>query len=198
MNQAETAGAWPTDHWSEGLISDSVRTLPLELTRAFSGLALAAVYGLAIGARDGGAALPAHAIGVPLGFLAVCGIGVPSLFVFLAMFRVPVSPMGAVRAASRALATAGLILAGLAPAALLFALTSSSDMAAGVTGMLGLLTAGGLALVRLVRDLMRDFHDAPMVSKAWAPFALAGFALFGVVLAVRIWMHTLPMLGGGA
>ena len=69
--------------------------------RVATGAALSAVYGVALGAREGGSALLVHAIGVPAALLAVCTLGLPALFIVLALFDAPLSPIKAAGAAAR-------------------------------------------------------------------------------------------------
>src|SRR5690606_21991871 len=95
--------------------------------RLGTGAALSAIYGIALGAREGGIALLVHAIGVPAALLAVCGLGLPALFIVLALFDAPLSPTKAIAAAARGCASAGLVLAGLAPLAALYVVGSESD-----------------------------------------------------------------------
>ena len=60
-----------------GGASMTARALPglgQELRRLFGGLSLAAVYGLALGARSGGLALLRHALGAPATLLAIAVI----------------------------------------------------------------------------------------------------------------------------
>ena len=86
-----------------------------EAARAGVGLGLAALYGLALGARTGGVSFLRHGVGVPAALAVSLGIGVPALYIGLALLDAPVDLARAFRAASRATFTTGLVLAGLAP-----------------------------------------------------------------------------------
>jgi hypothetical protein len=78
--------------------------------RFLAGLALAATYGLALGARSGVLAMAANAVGVPLAFVAVALVGGPAFFVALAHAGVDVSALALGRSLALGTATAGLVL----------------------------------------------------------------------------------------
>ena len=107
------------------LTSPETHGFTRELARLGAGLGLAALYGLALGARTGGMALVQHALGASAGLAAVGVLGIPALFVLLALVNAPVSPSAMLSAGARALASAGFVLAGLAPSALATAIASS-------------------------------------------------------------------------
>src|SRR5688500_15777319 len=83
-----------------GLTLDSHTGLAPELGRLAAGLALSAFYGLALGARTGGAELLRHALGVPLGLVVLGAVMTPTLTVLFAILDAPVR-------ASRVLALLG-------------------------------------------------------------------------------------------
>jgi len=101
-----------------------------------------------------------------------------------------------IAAASRASARTGLVLAGLAPAAALFVVSSDRTVTAGIAAGLGLFLAGAIGLSHLVRDLRRAISSAKIATRATANLAFLGFGVFAVALAARIWWSTLPLLGG--
>lgn len=168
-----------------------------ELTRLGAGLGFAAVYGLALGARTGGVSLLQHALGAPAGLAAVGVLGVPSLYVLLALVDAPVTPSAMVAAAARALGSAGFVLAGLAPSAALLAVTIESPSAVAFVSRAGLTLAGGIGLYRLrcaVLDLLREL---PATRRLRYSALLFGFCLFAMALAARVWF-SLPILQGAA
>ncbi len=173
-------------------------TAKAALTRAGAGLGLAALFGVAVGMRTGGADLLRHALGVPVGLSAVVLLGAPSMFVFLSICRAELDASKLAELVSRAVASAGLSLAGLAPAALLFVLTSEADSAAASAVGVGLLIAGGVALVRLVGGLLQQASKGGAGSIVGAMLVSAGFSVFACLLAVRVWSRLLPIFGGAS
>jgi hypothetical protein len=171
-----------------------------ELLRFAAGLGLATVYGLALGARTGGAALLSHALGAPAALCVVGGVGVPAFAIVLALMNAPVDGRRLVAVTARAVGATGLVLAGLAPAALLFALTSGTHDAAAGSAILGLWLAGLLGLTRLLGGLRAALSGADSATRLLALFASVGFGLFAIALAARVWSASLPALafGGGA
>ena len=169
-------------------------SLAREAIRFAAGLGLASLYGLAIGARDGDTALLENGLGAPSAVLAVGALGVPSFAIVLALMNAPVDGLRLAAVTSRAAATTGLVLAGLAPAAALFAVTSSSREAAALTALLGLLVAGALGLGRLLVGLSRALAGADSATRILGTAVSAGFGLFAIALAARLWSTALPAL----
>lgn len=167
-----------------------------EASRFAVGLGLAALYGVSLGARQGGKAFLTHAAFVPAALAAVVALGGPALYIALALFDAPIEPPQAVAAAARATARAGLVLAGLAPAAALFVVSSDAPSAAAGSAIAGLVLAGAIGLARLVGDLQGAIHKAPAATRAKADLAFFGFAIFAVALSARIWWAALPLLRG--
>ena len=165
---------------------------------ARAGLALSALYGVALGARQGGLALFQHALGVPLGFFLVALAGAPSVFIFLSMCRAPIDALSIGGNVARAVASAGLVLAGLAPAAALFVVSSETPQAASGAVTIGLLVGGGVGLGRMVRDVVRPALIGRMESVFGGATVALGFAVFAVTLATRVWTSVLPILGGAS
>ena len=167
-----------------------------EAARFGVGLGLAAVYGLSLGTRAGGKAFFTNALFVPAALAAVVALGVPALYIALALFDAPIEPPRAVAAAARATARTGLVLAGLAPAAALFVVSSDDARSAAGSALVGLVVAGAIGLARMVGDLHGAVRHAPANTRAKADFAFFGFAIFAVALAARIWWAALPLLRG--
>lgn len=181
--------------WSAQLLSARVETGQLAL-RACTGALLASSYGLALGAREGGVALLTHAAGVPAALLAVTFVGVPGLYIFLSLFDAPLSARDAFGAAVRGIASGGLALAGLAPLAALYVVTSASAEAASIAGTLGLCLGGALGLRHLVSTLRAALHRADSATRFVAALSQVGFSLFAGLLAWRVWSALLPIVGG--
>jgi hypothetical protein len=163
-------------------------------TRHFlGGLALAATFGLALGAGLGVPAMAVHAVGVPLALLAVALIGGPAFYVALAHAGVQVSALALTASLARGIAGAGLVLGGLAPTMLLLALSCESRMTVAGYGVLGLAAAGCVGLRAIFRELERR-QPSPGIAASLPRLA---FAIFAGVLCLRIWWSVLPVLGGG-
>lgn len=166
--------------------------------RAATGMGLAALYGVALGAREGGSAMLVHAAGVPAALLAVAAVGLPALYILLALFDTPLSPRKAASAAVVGTASSGLVLAGLAPLAALYVVTSSNTEAAALAGTCGLLLGGILGLRNLVATLRESLAEADSATRTMALAAQLGFGLFAIVLGWRVWSALLPILGGAS
>jgi len=167
-----------------------------EASRFGVGLGLAALYGVSLGTRQGGKAFFTHAAFVPAALAAVVALGVPALYISLALFDAPIEPPRAIAVAARATARTGLVLAGLAPAAALFVVSSDAPSSAAGAAIVGLVIAGAIGLTRMIGDLHKAISDAPASTRAKADFAFFGFAIFAVALSARIWWAALPLLGG--
>lgn len=173
-------------------------SLSRDLSQLGSGLLLAAVYGLALGARGGGADLLRHACGAPLGLVVVAAVAAPSLFVRLALIDAPLRPAQMVAAISRGTFATGLVLAGLAPAATMLVVSIESARAAAWMSGLGLWLAGGIGLANVLSALQGALGAATgnVRSRAWLAFTI--FALLSAALAARAWYAWLPLLAGAA
>jgi hypothetical protein len=189
-----------TDGWSTKLVLAEKDAPTLELARRlFAGLALSSLYGLAIGARQGGRALVEHAFGVPLGLLLVILVGAPSVFVFLSLCKAPIDARELLALAASGIGNAGLVLAGLAPAALLFVVSSDRPHTAAGTVIVGLFIGGGVALARTMWGILRSATREFTVGSVLGSFVVAsGFTVFAVTLAARVWWAVLPVLGGAS
>ncbi|WP_437302512.1 hypothetical protein [Sorangium sp. So ce388] len=200
-----TAAAGPTapaghPGWTASLLAERpAPDLRGDLSRFGVGVGLASLYGLALGARQGGVSFAHHAAGVPAALVAVACLGVPALTIVLTLFDAPLDAPRALSATARAAAATGLVLGGLAPAAALFVVTSASHVTAALMGLLGLAVGGAIGVVFLLRDLRAALQrDGGLLRLAGHGAALLGFAGFAVALALRVWWGTLPILNGRA
>lgn len=181
--------------WARDLLALDGDAKALARRTAF-GVGLAAIYGAALGAREGGLALLTHALGVPAALVAVGLVGLPSLYIVLALFDAPLSTERAAGAAVRGIASSGLVLAGLAPLAALYVVSSASAEAAGIAGTLGLILGGLLGLRHLVMTLREALEQADSATRVVATIAQLGFGLFAILLGWRVWTGLLPLVGG--
>ena len=187
----------PPSFTADLLALDHAPTVRREATRLAIGLGLAAIYGLSLGTRAGGLSFLKHAAGVPAALLVAFGVGIPALYIFLALVDAPVALASIAAAATRATATAGLVLAGLAPAAALFVVSSERPGAAALAAGVGLAVGGAFGLGNVVSDLHKALADARPTTRVAADLAFGGFGLFAVIVALRVWVSLLPVLGGG-
>lgn len=196
--RAEASPVLPPSFTATLLRGDGRLTVRSEVTRFATGLGLAALYGLALGAREGGSALLIHAAGVPLALLLIAALGVPALYIVLALFDAPIDPARAASAAARSAASTGLVLGGLAPAAALFVVTSDSREAAALAGALGLAVGGVLGLRAFLRDIGEVTSRSGGVTRFVSGLAFGGFTVFATALAIRVWFAALPLFGGAS
>ena len=161
------------------------------------GIGLASLFGAALGLRVGGAAILGHAFGVSTGLFAVCGLAVPALAIVLALVNASVDAFGLARATSRGAATAGLLLAGLAPGAALFALTVEDAITVTLVGAGGLALGGVLGMRSFVRALAPQIHGSDGRARRLSMVAVPLFLVFAAILGARIWWVMLPIVRGG-
>jgi len=190
-----TIGSAPPPSLGARLTSAEAQGATQELARLGAGLGLAALYGLALGARTGGVSLVQHALAASAGLAAVGVLGIPALFVLLALVDAPVSPGAMLSAGARSLASAGFVLAGLAPSAALLAVTIESPDAVAFVTRAGLTLAGGIGLVQLTSSVRTMLKDLTAERRLKCNALLFGFSLFAIMLAGRVW-YTLPILKG--
>jgi hypothetical protein len=184
--------------WTARLLAPaSTAGLRGEASRFATGLGLAAIYGLALGTRQGKVDLFTHALGVPAAVLAVALLGVPALYLVLALFDAPVAPTRVLSVTARSVARAGLVMAGLAPASALLVTSSDQPGTAAAAAVVGLAVGGGIGVVGLLRELNGALVGEGHGKRLVAASASLGFAVFAVALAVRIWGSSLSLLGGG-
>jgi len=155
--------------------------------RVALGLALSALFGAACAARHGLVAMLVHAVGVPLGFAAAAGLATPALCIGVAHFDLPLDAGGVGLTVSRAIAVAGRVMAGTAPAVLLLTVSVESHESASAVAAAGLALGGALGL----REVVRGFG-------AGQRLLLFAFVPFVVAITARVWWMTLPILGRGA
>jgi len=177
------------------LTAPEIQSATQEFARLAAGLGLSALYGLALGARSGGVALLQHALGASAGLAAVAVLGIPALFVLLALIDAPVSPSGMLSVGARSLASAGFVLAGLAPSAALLAVTIESSEAAAFVTRAGLCLAGGIGFYQLLSSVRAMLEELPPEARLKSDALLCGFSLFAIMLAARVW-YALPILKG--
>lgn len=171
--------------------------IPDVLGRAALGLALASVSGLAMGARDGALAMAVHGAGVPVALLAVTLLGVPSLYVVLSLFDAPLDLRELLGAASSALGSTGLMLAGLGPTMMLFGVTSAGPDGAAISASAGLALSALVGLSHMRFEIASALAEASTTRRAIATSVLAAFGVFAFVLATRLAFGLLPALTGG-
>jgi len=169
-----------------------------EFARLASGLGLASVFGLALGARSGGVALLQHALGAPLGLMVVAAVAAPSLFVRLALINTPLRPAQMIGAVAQGTFTAGLVLAGLAPAVAMLVVTIESAAAAAWMSGLGLWLAGGIGLFNLLAALHKHLAGHELRARSREFIAIAVFSVLACALAARAWYAWLPLLRGAS
>jgi hypothetical protein len=194
----------PPRAWTEHLLgtagppgtSTSTATWGLEAQRFGTAIALASLFGVALGLRLGGPAIATHAVGVSLGILGVCMLAVPALAILLALANAPIDALGLARATSRAAATAGLVLAGLAPGAALFAVTVEDAISVTLVGVGGLLLASALGMRSFVRELAPQLGVGDARARRLSRLTIPLFLVFAGVLGARIWWVMLPIVRG--
>ncbi|MBN2196300.1 MAG: hypothetical protein JW751_26035, partial [Polyangiaceae bacterium] len=127
------------------------------------GLALASVFGVSLGLREGGWAIPIHGVGVPLGLVAVVALGAPAFLIGLLHAGLRIDAVRVFEMAVRAIGTAGSMLGGLAPLAALVLVSSEETLDASIFAWLALVTSGALA----VRTLFREVQDELLTESGW-------------------------------
>ncbi len=199
MMQPNAAPAWTERILDVATAGDSptAATWAREGQRLLVAIGLASLFGAAIGLRGGGAAILTHAAGVAAGIVAVCGLAVPALAIILALVNASIDAIGLARATSRSAAAGGLLLAGLAPGAALFALTVEDSLTVTLVGMGGLTLAGVLAMRSFVRQLAPHIKRPSGGAPRLAVVAIPLFLLFASILGARIWWVMLPIVRGG-
>jgi hypothetical protein len=191
---ADPPGAWG---WTERLLSPAPPTTwTREIQRLGVGLGLAAVFGTALGLRQGGVSLATSAAGASAGMLAVAVVAVPAFAIVLALASAPIDSFALARATTRAVAKAGLVLGGLAPAVALYVVTVEDAITVTMVGFGALILAGCIAMRSFHDDLAPTLVEAPLATRWATRAAMIAFLLFAAVLASRIWWIALPSLTG--
>jgi hypothetical protein len=90
------------------------------------------------------------------------------------------------------------LLAGVAPASLLYVLTVEDPATVGLVGLGGLLLAGAVAARSFVRELGEKMVTAAPRARLAMRFAVPAFLLFATVLFFRAAWIVLPALRGGS
>ena len=182
--------------WTERLLHRPTDDFGPTLRAAASGLTLSACFGLALGARYGGAAMVVGALGVPLGLAAAVAFGGPALYIGVAHTGTSMSARGLASTLASTLGVCGLVLGGLAPAVTLISVSVDTDLAAATTGHVGLAFTLILSLSRMTR-MARERLGVDATGRGFR-LAMLSFAVFAAVLAMRVWWLAIPMLGRGA
>lgn len=190
----DTLLATEEPRWAAALFDGDSGGMAQDAYRFGSGLALAAVFGLAIGARFGLSAMAGYAAGVPSAIVAVALFGVPAFYIGLAHVGLDVDVRRLVSTTGRGAAMAGLILAGLSPAMLLFSITCEHLGSVAICAATGLAAGSALGLRTMFRGL-GTAAGKPGAIGAWV--LKMSFTLFACVLSARIWTWALPIFGGG-
>jgi hypothetical protein len=190
----ETIGGSDHQALSRALLEPEEADLGRDARRFFAGLALAAVFGLALGMRSGPLSMAAHAAGVPVAMLAVALFCTPAFFVGVLHGGFDVEARVLVSTIARGSATAGLVLAGLAPAMALFSLSAETTGSLRFFAALGLGAAGFLGQRATFRALPEEaaFGGARFFLFRWS------FGVFAAALAGRVWWLVLPIFGDGS
>jgi hypothetical protein len=165
-----------------------------EARRLAAAASLAAVFGVSLGLRQGGLSLASGAAGAPLGILAVSALAAPALAILFALVNAPIEAIDLARATTRGAAKAGLLLAGLAPAAALFVVTVEDAITVTCVGFGALCFAGVVAARSFHEDLAPKLAKVPASARLVMHAALWAFLLFAGALALRVWGQALPML----
>ncbi len=185
----------PPEAWSQRLLAKDASGFLGEGRRLLVAASLAAAFGAAIGLRVSLPSSAMHAAGVVLGVAAVCLLAVPALGILLALFDASLEAVDLAQATSRAAATGGLVLAGLTPAAILFAVTVEDALTVTFISLGGLALAGALAIRAFVSALSPHLV-ASAQGRFLARVAVPLFVAFATVLATRIWWVSLPLMRG--
>jgi hypothetical protein len=172
-------------------ISDFGPARPWQLVSA---LALSAIFGLALGARFGALSMAVHAAAVPLGFVAVTLLAVPAFCIGMAHAGVDLDVGVLTRSVAQALMSAGRVLAGLAPAMLLLAVTCEAATSVVCFGVLGLAVGSALGM----RALFLGLESLESWNRPTARLLRWAFASFAALLGARIWWALLPVFGGAS
>jgi hypothetical protein len=165
-----------------------------EARRLAVAASLSAIFGVALGLRHGGVTLAWGAMGAPLGIVAVGALAAPALGILLALANAPLDALDLARATSRAAAKAGLLLAGVAPAAALFVVTVEDAITVTIVGFGALILAGVVAARSFQHDLEPMLAKTPGAQRAVVRVAIWAFLAFAGTLAIRVWFMALPML----
>lgn len=153
---------------------------------------LASLFGVALGARTGGAALAMHGAFAPIAVVGAFVVAGLPLYVLLALANAPIELLGLGRAVGRGTAAAALVLAGLSPLVLLFGVSGETWVAGAVVGWASLAFALSIGLAAVRADVAAGAEGATSIGPA-----VLVFAAFTMTLALRLAWVALPALGRG-
>jgi hypothetical protein len=177
---------------TRALLEPEPADLVRDARRFAAGLALASLFGAALGLRFGPVSMAAHAVGVPLAILVVAVLGTPAFFVGVLHGGYEVDARTLASSIARGAATAGLVLAGLSPAIALYSMSAEEAQSVGALAALGLAVAGFLGQRATFRSLP---EEAALGGARFLLFRIL-FSAFAALLAARVWWLVLPILGG--
>lgn len=172
---------------SEVLVVPEPRDGHDPLLRALGGVGLAAVFGAAVGAASGPKAMLACAVQAPLTCVAALALGVPALYMVLALADAPVRVADMTSAGVRGLGTAGLVLAGLAPTVVVYATTSATLAGTRLVVYSSLLVAAFFGLRGFFLSLWSQLREATAGQKLSALMGSSVFTVFALLLGARVW-----------
>jgi hypothetical protein len=187
----ESHGVSDGETLSRVLLEPERADLARDARRFFAGLSLASVFGLTLGARFGLVSMAAHAVGVPLGMVAVALLCTPAFFVGVLHSGLDLDGRALASTIAFGTAAAGLVLAGLAPAMALFSLSAENVHSVAALAALGLVVGGFLGQRATFRALP---EEAGLRGGRFFVFHWA-FSLFAAALALRVWWLALPIYG---
>jgi hypothetical protein len=165
--------------------------------RAAIGLGLSAAFGVALGIRDGGAAILLHGMWAAAAPAAILVFGVPALYIVLAFIDAPLVALDVGRSAARGAAALGTCLAGLAPITALFIVSSHARVWGALVGICALVFSGLVGVGHFHVSLREQLRDASQSKRSAAMLAITIFGVLATVAAARIWLGELPIYGGG-
>jgi hypothetical protein len=179
---------------ASALLDTASSTWMAEARRLAAAASLSAVFGVALGLRQGGLSLAWGAMGAPLGIVAVGALAAPALGILLSLADARLEALDVARATSRAAVKAGMLLAGVAPATALFVVTVEDAITVTIVGLGALILAGGVAARSFQHDLEPSLSKTPRAQRAVVRLAVWAFLAFAAILAIRVWCLALPML----
>jgi len=174
------------------LLEPEPADLARDARRFAAGLALSSIFGLAVGSRFGTASMAVHAVGMPLAIVVVALFGTPAFFVGILHGGLDLDARTLASSVARGAATTGLVLAGLAPALALYALSAEEARSVAVLVALAL----GLAALLGQRAMFRSLPEEAGLRGARVFALRVAFGVFAAVLAGRVWWQVLPVFGG--
>jgi hypothetical protein len=121
-------------------------------------------------------------------------LAVPAFAIVLALANAPIDALMLGRATARAAAHAGIVLGGMAPAAALFVVTVEDAITVTVMGFGALLLAGAIAARSFARDVSAHVAEADVTTRRLVGLSIPAFLLFSIVLSLRVFWVTLPIL----